>query len=60
MKKDISEFVIQCLTCQQVKFEHQRPCELLQQMHLLEWNWNHITMDFVVGLQKTWSGHDSI
>ena len=32
MKKDIAGFVSRCLTCQQVKFEHQRPSGLMQQL----------------------------
>ena len=30
MKRDIADFVSKCLTCQQVKLEHQRPSRLLQ------------------------------
>ena len=30
MKKDVAEFVTKCLTCQQVKLEHQRQGGLLQ------------------------------
>ena len=30
MKRDIAEFMSKCLTCQQVKLEHQRPSGLLQ------------------------------
>ena len=30
MKRDIADFVSKCLTCQQVKLEHQRPSGLLQ------------------------------
>nr|XP_033510356.1 uncharacterized protein LOC117275105 [Nicotiana tomentosiformis] len=29
MKKGIFECVVRCLNCQQVKYEHQRPCGLL-------------------------------
>ena len=36
MKRDIAEFVSKCLTCQQVKLEHQRPLRLLQQLPILE------------------------
>ena len=37
MKKDIAQFVSQCLTGQQVKTEHQRPSELLKPLPILEW-----------------------
>ena len=30
MKREITEYVSRCLTCQQVKVEHQRPAGLLQ------------------------------
>ena len=60
MKKDVAQYVASCLTCQQVKFEHQRPTGLLQELPLPEWKWKRISMDFVVGLPKTQEGHDSI
>ncbi|KAK6163815.1 hypothetical protein DH2020_000679 [Rehmannia glutinosa] len=50
MKRDIGSFVARCLTCQQVKAEHQRPSGLLKPLEIPEWKWGHITMDFVVGL----------
>src|SRR5262249_39245681 len=60
LKKDVAQFISTCLTCQQVKFEHQRPTGLLQELPLPEWKWERITMDFVVGLPRTQKGHDSI
>ena len=60
MKRDIAEFVSKCLTCQQVKLEHQRPSGLLQQLSILEWKWDMIAMDFVSGLPRTSSGYDTI
>ena len=60
MKKYIAEFVARCLVCQQVKAEHQHPAGLLQALPILEWKWEHITMDFVVGLPRTQQGHDAI
>ena len=36
MKRDIADFVSKCLTCQQVKLEHQRPSELLHQLPIPE------------------------
>ncbi|XP_070045755.1 uncharacterized protein [Nicotiana tomentosiformis] len=53
MKKDIVEYVVRCLNCQQVKYEHKRPGGLLQQMVILEWKWERLTMDFVVGLPRS-------
>ena len=60
MKKDIATFVAECLTCQQVKVEHQRPADLLKPLPIPEWKWEHITMDFVLGLRKTQKGYNSI
>ncbi|GAB2290451.1 hypothetical protein Dimus_038102 [Dionaea muscipula] len=60
MKKHIAEFVAQCLVCQQVKAEHQRPAGKLQPLPIPEWKWEHITMDFVTGLPTTRNGHDAV
>ena len=60
MKKDVAEFVSKCLTCQQVKLEHQKPSGLLQPLPIPEWKWENITMDFVTGLPRTSAGYDSI
>ncbi|KAL6347806.1 hypothetical protein AAG906_026335 [Vitis piasezkii] len=53
MKRDIAQFVANCQICQQVKVEHQRPAGLLQPLPILEWKWDHITMDFVIRLSRT-------
>ena len=60
MKRDVAEFVQKCLTCQQVKAEHQKPAGLLQPLEIPQWKWEQITMDFVSGLPKTTAGHDSV
>uniref|UniRef100_A0A2N9IPW9 Reverse transcriptase n=1 Tax=Fagus sylvatica TaxID=28930 RepID=A0A2N9IPW9_FAGSY len=60
MKREIAQFVEQCLTCQQVKVEHQRPSGLLQSLSIPEWKWEHISMDFVSGLPRSPKGHDAI
>ena len=39
MKKNVAEFVAKCLTCQQVKAEHQAPAEKLQSLKIPEWKW---------------------
>ncbi|XP_069150223.1 uncharacterized protein [Solanum lycopersicum] len=60
MKRDITDFVLRCLTCQQVKCEHQRPGGVSQRMPIPTWKWERITMDFDVGLPTTVGGYDSI
>ncbi|KAJ9545125.1 hypothetical protein OSB04_024832 [Centaurea solstitialis] len=52
-KKDIAYFVERCVTCLQVKIEHQRPYGKLQQLPIPEWTWEHVTMDFVTKLPRT-------
>ena len=42
MKRDISEFVSQCVTCQLVKVDHQWPTGLLQPLEILVWKWESI------------------
>ena len=53
LKKDVAKFIASCLTCQQVKLEHQRLIGLLQELPMSEWKWDQITIDFVVGLPRT-------
>jgi hypothetical protein len=60
MKRDITEYVSLCDTCQRIKVEHQRPAGLLQPLKIPEWKWEEIGMDFIVGLPRTQPGHDSI
>ncbi|GJY07554.1 putative reverse transcriptase domain-containing protein [Tanacetum coccineum] len=56
MKDDIAMYVSKCLTCEKVKDEHQKPFGLLQQLEILVWKWETITIDFVSGLPRTPSG----
>ncbi|KAL2233225.1 UNVERIFIED_CONTAM: Transposon Tf2-12 polyprotein [Sesamum indicum] len=60
MKKDVAEFVAKCMTCQQVKAEHQAPAGKLRPLSIPEWKWEKITMDFVMGLPRTFRKHDAI
>ena len=60
MKRDISDLVLRCLICQQVKAEHQVPSGLLQPIMILEWKWDRVTMDFVSGLPLSTSKKDAI
>ena len=60
MKKDISKYVAKCLTCQQVKAEHQVPSGLLNPLPIPQWKWDNINMDFVSGFPLTQKNHDAI
>ena len=60
MKRHVGDFVQRCLTCQQVKVEHQKPTGLLQPLEVAEWKWEHVTMDFVTHLPRTPQGHNAV
>ena len=47
MKRDIGEYVSKCMTCQQVKAEHQVPYGLLNLIPIPQWKYDNITIDFV-------------
>ena len=58
MKRHVADFVRRCLTCQLVKVEHQKPACLLQPLEVVEWKWEHVTMDFVTHFPRTPQRHD--
>jgi hypothetical protein len=60
LKRDVATHVALCDVCQRVKAKHQRPAGLLQPLKVLEWKWEEIGMDFIVGLPHTRDGYDSI
>jgi hypothetical protein len=60
MKRDITEYVSLCDTCQRVKAEHQRPVRLLQPLKIPEWKWKEIGMDFIVGCPVPRVEHQSL
>ena len=60
MKREIAEYVARCLRCRRIKAEHQKPGGLLQPLSIPMWKWEHITMDFIVGLPRTQKRHDAI
>ena len=60
MKRHVGDFVRRCLTCQQIKAEHQKSAELLQSLEVAEWKWEHVTMDFVTHLSRTQQKHDAV
>ncbi|XP_070005375.1 uncharacterized protein [Nicotiana sylvestris] len=48
------------LYCGKVKYEHQKPGGVMQNLIIPEWKWEMITMDFVVGLPRTFRKYDSV
>ena len=60
MKRDVTEYVSKCLTCQQVKAEHQVPTCLLTPLPIPQWNWDNITMNFVSGFPLTQQKQDYV
>ena len=60
MKYEVATYVSKCLTCLQVKAEHQRPYGTVQPLEVPEWKWEHLTMDFITKLPRTPKGYDTI
>ena len=60
MKKDVVDYIAQCMEFQKVKVEHRHPVGLLQPLLILEKKWEVITMDFIIGLPIINKQHDSI
>ena len=60
MKKNVTEYMSKCLTCQQVKAEHQVPSGLLNSLPIPQWKWDNFTIDFVSGFPLTKKKHDSV
>jgi len=60
LKRDVAQFVYSCLIFQKSKVEHQKPARLLTPLHVPEWKWECICMDFVTSLPNTPRGHDAI
>jgi hypothetical protein len=60
MKKEIAEYIARCMEFQKVKVEHRNPVGLLQPFSILEWKWEVVTMDFIMGFPRIGKLHDSI
>jgi hypothetical protein len=60
VKRKIAKYVVICDSCQRIMAEHQRPTGLLKPLHIPQWKWDEIGMDFIVGLPRTRAGYDSI
>jgi hypothetical protein len=60
MKREIARYVLECDTYRRIKVDHLRPAGNLQTLSILEWKWENICMDFIVGLPRTSCGYNSI
>ncbi|GJP54452.1 hypothetical protein CLOM_g13540 [Closterium sp. NIES-68] len=56
----VQRYVAACLICQRMKSSHQRPTGLLQPLEPPQRPWQHVTMDFVIGLPAGPSGNDAV
>jgi hypothetical protein len=57
---DVKQYVRSCQVCQRVKASSKRKGGLLQPLPVPERRWESVSMDLVVKLPRTRSGHDSI
>jgi hypothetical protein len=60
MKREAARYVSECDTCQKVKADYMKPGGLLQLLSIIEWKWDDISMNFIVGLPMMAHKFDSI
>jgi hypothetical protein len=60
MKCDTTLYVSECDTYQKVNADYMKPRGLLQPLSILEWKWDDISMDFIMGLPLTTCKFDPI
>jgi hypothetical protein len=60
MKKEIANYMVQCMICQLVKVEYQKPVGPLQSILIPEWKWEDIIMDFIIRFHRGKRGNDFI
>jgi hypothetical protein len=60
MKIEIARYVARCDTRKRVKAIYMKTVGPLQSLHIPTWNWEDISMDFIMGLTRTTKGYDSI
>nr|GEZ41460.1 putative reverse transcriptase domain-containing protein [Tanacetum cinerariifolium] len=60
MKANITTYVSKCMTCANVKAEHQRPSGLLVQPAIPKWKYDNLKIDFITKLPKSSQGFDTI
>jgi hypothetical protein len=60
MKRETTRYVSECDTCRKVNTDYMKPGGLLQPLSVLDWKWDDISMDFIVGLPLTARKYNSI
>jgi hypothetical protein len=60
MKREIAPYVPEYDTYRKVNADYMKPRGLLQPLSILEWKWDNISMNFIVGLPMTACKFDSI
>jgi hypothetical protein len=60
MKREEAHYVSECDTCRKVKADYMKSGGLLQLLSILEWKWDDISMDFIMGLPLMARKFDSI
>ncbi|GJP60900.1 hypothetical protein CLOP_g18114 [Closterium sp. NIES-67] len=58
--ENVQNFVTSCDTCQRMKSSKQKKAGLLQPLPVPEQPWQVVSLDFIIGLPPTTSGHDAI
>jgi hypothetical protein len=60
MKREAAHYVSECDTYQKAKADFMKPGRLLQPLSILDWKWDDISMDYIVGLPMMARKFDSI
>lgn len=58
--KEIVDYISPCLIWQRIEVKHQRLDSLLHGLSIPKWKGEHVTMDFVTGLPRIYSGRNVI
>ena len=53
LKKEVAMYIAHYLECHRVKAEHKHPASLLHPLHILEWKWEVVAIDFITKFPRT-------
>jgi hypothetical protein len=60
MKKEVANYIAECLECQKVKTKHIQLVCFLHPFSIPKWKWEVVTIAFITKLPRTMKHHDSI